>query len=180
VYIDFLDFYVRSLAYRLMRQPDIKRSKKYVEMTAEFLSKLDSTIVHIKTNEIAKKFGLNQGSFSKVLRPFVEKRKSLAIQHQEHVIIDEQQFVFDIAHLPEYVDQGSFNGTVFSRAKQDRNKIFYVFRTLDNTLIKVGNFFLEPLFQVYDLDPTKKQTNRRAFSFELNLPNTLSLRAETC
>ena len=169
VYIDFLDFYVRSLAYRLMRQPDIKRSKKYVEMTAEFLSKLDSTIVHIKTNEIAKKFGLNQGSFSKVLRPFVEKRKSLAIQHQEHVIIDEQQFVFDIAHLPEYVDQGFFQRYGFFPAQNKTgNKIFYVFRTLDNTLIKVGNFFLEPLFQVYDLDPTKNKRIVELFHSELN------------
>ncbi|MEI7980929.1 MAG: DNA primase, partial [Bacteroidota bacterium] len=169
VYIDFLDFYVRGLSYRLLRQPDTKRSKKFVEMTAEFLSKLDNTIIHIKTNEIAKKFGLNQGSFSKVLRPFVEKRKNLAVQQQEHVIIDEQQFVFDIAHLPDYVDQGFFQRYGFFPAQNKTgNKIFYVFRTLDNTLVKVGNFFLEPLFQVYDLDPTKNKRIVELFHSELN------------
>ena len=169
VYIDFLDFYVNGLTYQLFRHPDTKRSKKFVEMIAEFLSKLDNTIIHIKTNEIAKKFGLTQASFSKVLRPFVEKRKSLAVQRQEHVIIDEQQYVFDIAHLPDYVDQGFFQRYGFFAAQNKTgNKIFYVFRTLDNTLIKVGNFFMEPLFQVYDLDPIKNKRIVELFHSELN------------
>ena len=138
-------------------------------MVAEFLSKLDNTIIHIKTNEISKKFNLTQASFSKVLRPYVEKRKNLAIQHQEHVVIDEQQFVFDIAHLPEYVDQGFFQRYGFFAAQNKTgNKIFYVFRTLDNTLVKVGNFFLEPLFQVFDHDPTKNKRVVKLFHSELN------------
>ena len=169
VYIDFLDFYVRGLSNRLNRQPDTKRSKKFVEMTAEFLSKLDNTIIHIKTNEIAKKFNLTAGSFSKVLRPYVEKRKNLAVQQQEQVIIDEQQFVFDIAHLPDYVDQQFFQRYGFFAAQNKTgNKIFYVFRTLDNTLVKVGNFYLEPLFQVYDADPTKNKRVVELFHSELN------------
>jgi len=169
VYIDFLDFYVRGLSYKLICQPDTKRSKKFVEMVAEFLSKLDNTIIHIKTNEIAKKFGLTAGSFSKVLRPFVEKRKNLAVQQQEHVLIDEQQFVFDIAHLPDYVDQNFFQRYGFFPAQNKvGNKIFYVFRTMDNTLVKVGNFFMEPLFQVYDLDPIKNKRIVELFHSELN------------
>ena len=118
VYIDFLDFYVRGLTYKLNRWPETKRSKKFVEMTAEFLSRLDNTIIHIKTNDIAKKFGLTQGAFSKVLRPYVEKRKNLAVQQHEHVVIDDQQFVFDIAHLPEYVDQGFFPTVRFLRGSE--------------------------------------------------------------
>jgi DNA primase len=54
VYIDFLDFYVGGLSYRLMRQPDTKRSKKFVEMVAEFLSKLDNTIIHIKPMKLPR------------------------------------------------------------------------------------------------------------------------------
>jgi DNA primase catalytic core len=169
VYIDFLDFYVRGLTYRLIRQPDTKRSKKFVEMTAEFLSKLDNTIIHIKTNEIAKKFGLTQGAFSKVLRPFVEKRKNLAVQQQEHVVIDDEQYVFDIAHLPDYVDQSFFQRYGFFPAQNSSgNKIFYVFRTLDNTLVKVGNFYMEPLFQVHDPDPVKNKRFIRLYHSELN------------
>ncbi|MCX6303367.1 MAG: DNA primase [Bacteroidetes bacterium] len=168
VYIDFLDFYVHGLTYRLIRQPDTKRSKKFVEMTAEFLSKLDNTIIHIKTNEIAKKFGLTQGAFSKVLRPFVEKRKNLAVQQQEHVVINDEQYVFDIAHLPDYVDQSFFQRYGFFPAQNNSgNKIFYVFRTLDNTLIKVGNFYMEPLFQVHDPDPIKNKRFIKLFHSEL-------------
>ena len=169
IYSDFLDFYVRGLSNKLMMQPDTKRSKKFVEMVAEFLSKLDNTIIHIKTNEIAKKFNLNASSFSKVLRPFVEKRKNLAVQQQEQVVIDDQQFVFDIAHLPDYVDQQFFQRYGFFPAQNKTgNKIFYVFRTLDNTLVKVGNFYLEPLFQVYDADPTKNKRIVELFHSELN------------
>jgi len=169
VYIDFLDYYVRGLTYKLIRQPETKRSKKFVEMVAEFLSKLDNTIIHIKTNEIAKKFGLTQGAFSKVLRPYVEKRKNLAVQQHEHVVIDDQQFVFDIAHLPEYVDQGFFQRYGFFAAQNTAgNKIFYVFRTLDNTLVKVGNFYMEPLFQVHDPDPVKNKRFIKLFHSELN------------
>jgi DNA primase catalytic core len=167
VYIDFLDFYVRALTYKLNRQPETKRSKKFVEMTAEFLSKLDNTIIHIKTNEIAKKFGLTQGAFSKVLRPFVEKRKNLAVQHQEQVVIDNEQYVFDIAHLPDYVDQSFFQRYGFFPAQNSSgNKIFYVFRTLDNTLVKVGNFYMEPLFQVHDPDPVKNKRFIKLFHSE--------------
>ena len=169
VYIDFLDYYVRGLTYKLIRQPETKRSKKFVEMVAEFLSKLDNTIIHIKTNEIAKKFGLTQGAFSKVLRPYVEKRKNLAVQQHEHVVIDDQQFVFDIAHLPEYVDQGFFQRYGFFAAQNTAgNKIFYVFRTLDNTLVKVGNFYMEPLFQVQDPDPIKNKRFIKLYHSELN------------
>jgi DNA primase catalytic core len=169
VYIDFLDFFVAGLASPLKRQPDTKRSKKFVEMVAEFLSKLDNTIIHIKTNWIAKQFDLTQSAFSKILRPYVEKCKNLAVQRQEHVVIDDQQFVFDIAHLPAYVDQGFFQRYGFFPAQNKTgNNIFYVFRTLDNTLVKVGNFFMEPLFQVYDPDPVRNKRVVRLFHSELN------------
>jgi DNA primase catalytic core len=169
VYHDFLDYYVSNLAYKLIIQPDIKRSKKYVEMVAEFLSKLDNTIIHIKTNEIAKKFNLTQGAFSKVLRPFVERRKNLAVQHQEKVVIDEQQYVFDINHLPDYVDQSFFHRYGFFPAQNKTgDRIFYVFRTQDDTLVKVGNFFMEPLFHIQDPDPNKNKRFVKLYHSELH------------
>ncbi len=169
VYIDFLDFYVGGLVIPLKRQPDTKRSKKFVEMVAEFLSKLDNTIIHIKTNWIAKQFDLTQSAFSKILRPYVEKCKNLAVQRQEQVVIDDQQFVFDIGHIPSYVNQAFFQRYGFFAAQnKSGNKIFYVFRTLENTLVKVGNFFMEPLFQVYDPDPVKNKRVVKLIHSELN------------
>ena len=168
-YDDFLDFYVEGLRRKLILSPDTKRSKKFVEMVAEFLSRLDNTIIHIKTNEIAKKFGLTQAAFSKVLRPFIEKRKNIAAQKQEQVVIDDQQYVFDIAHLPEYVDQVFFQRYGFFPAQNKTgHKMFYVFRTLDNTLVKVGNFFMEPLFQVHDPDPNNNKRFVKLYHSELN------------
>ena len=166
---DFLDFYVDSLAHYLNHHPDTKRSKKYVELVAEFLSKLDNTIIHIKTTDIARKFNLTQTAFSKVLKPFVEKRKNLASQQQEKVVIDELHYVFDINHIPEYVDLDFFqrNGFVPAQNKTG-NKIFYVFRTLDNTLVKVANFYMEPLFQVFDHDPNKNKRIVKLYHADLN------------
>ena len=167
--VDFLDFYVQNLARHLHSHPDTKRSKKYVELVAEFLSKLENTIIHIKTNEIAKWFNLTQTAFSKVLKPFVEKRKNLAVQKQERVVIDDQHYVFDINHVPPYVDQDFFQRYGFFPAQNKTgNKIFYVFRTLDNTLVKVGNFYMEPLFQVFDHDPMKNKRIVKLFHAELH------------
>jgi len=166
---DFLDYYVKGLCYRLAISPDSKRSKLFVEMVAEFLSKLDNTIITIKTNDIAKKFGFTATAFGKILRPFTEKLKSIAIQQKEHFSIDDQQYVFDIAHLPDYVDQAFFQRYGFFPAQnKTAQKIFYVFRTLDNTLQKVGNFYLEPLFHIHDEDPAKNKRIVKLFHSELN------------
>lgn len=166
--IDFLDYYVNALANHLNSHPDIKRSKRYVEMVADFLSKLDNTIIHIRSNSIAKSFGITQAAFNKVLRPYIEKRKNLANQKQESVVIDDQLNVFDIAHLPVYVDKVFFQRYGFFPAQnKNGNKIFYVFRTPDNTLIKVSNFYIEPLFQVFDHDPNKNKRIVKLFHAEL-------------
>lgn len=166
---DFLDYYVEKLARYLQFHPDTKRSKKYIELVAAFLSQLDNTIVHIKTNDIAKKFGLTQTAFSKVLKPYVEKRKNLATQQQERVVIDEQHYVFDVNHIPDYVDMDFFQRYGFFPAENKTgNKIFYVFRTLDNTLVKVGNFYMEPLFQVFDHEPLKNKRIVKLFHAELH------------
>jgi DNA primase catalytic core len=166
---DFLDSYVLRLSKYLYSHPDTKRSKRFVELVAEFLSKLDNTIIHIKTNEIAKLFGLTQASFTKVLKPYIDKRKSLAVQAQEKVVIDDMQYVFDIAHLPDYVDTEFFQRYGFFPAQNKTgHKIFYVFRTLENTLAKIGNFYLEPLFQVHDLDPNKNKRIAMLYHAELN------------
>lgn len=175
---DFLDFYVGALSYKLAIQPDTKRAKKFIEMAAHFLSGLDNTIINIKTNEIAKKFNLTQTAFAKVLRPFVEKRKSIANQNQEKLVIEDEQYVFDIAHLPDYVDQAFFQRYGFFAAQnKSGNKLFYVFRTLDNTLVKVGNFYMQPLFQVADLDPQKNKRIIKLFHSELNKEEYVELRS---
>lgn len=167
--VDFLDFYVDSLSTRLNIHPDTKRSKRYIEMVAAFLSQLDNTIIHIKTNEIAKKFNLTQTAFGKVLKPYVEKRKNLTVQQQEQVVIDDEHYVFDINHIPPYVDNQFFQRYGFFPAQNKTgNKIFYVFRTLDNTLVKVGNFYMEPLFQVFDHDPMKNKRFVKLFHAELH------------
>lgn len=166
---DFLDFYVGALSYKLVVQPDTKRAKKFIEMAAQFLSGLDNTIINIKTNEIAKKFGLTQTAFAKVLRPFVEKRKSIAHQNQEKLLIDDEQYVFDIAHLPDYVDQQFFQRYGFFAAQNKSGiKMFYVFRTLDNTLVKVANFYMDPLFHINDPDPNRNKRVVKMFHSELN------------
>ena len=175
---DFLDLYVNLLTGHLRSHPDTKRSKKYVEIVAEFLSKLDNTIIHIKTGEIAKAFGLTAAAFTKVLKPFTDKRKNLAAQAQENLVIDDYQYVFDVQHLPDYIDQEFYQRYGFFAAQNKTgHKIFYVFRTLENVLVKIGNFFMEPLFHVVDDDSLRNKRVIKLFHSELNKEEYVELKS---
>lgn len=167
---DFVDYYIKVLSALVLYHPNTVLSKQYVELAARFLSQLDNTIINIKTAEIAKQFGIPPGDFRKVLKPFIDARKSLAIQSKEHVIIDDQQYIFDITHLPDYVDREFYDRYAFFPAEnKSGHKIFYVFRTPEHTLQKIGNFYIEPLFHVYDPDFLRNKRVARFYHAELNI-----------
>jgi len=156
-YVSFSTFYFDYLAESIKPyDPDSK--KEAVELAAEFLSKLDNTTISIKTAEIAKRFGLSKADFAQVLKPFLSKVKNKVQQRNEEIMIDDEHYVFSIEKLPEYVDQKFFNKyNHFAAQNKDGKKIFYVFATEHGTLTKVGNFYMEPQFQVFSDDPLKNK-----------------------
>ena len=159
--VSFVDYYIASLVYNLTSQGyshDDKANKKAVEKAAELISALDNTSVTLKVPTTAKLFGMTAASFTKILKPFLDKKKNVKAQDLEDTVIDDVRYNFDIENLPVYVDKKFFYRYGFFPAQNEQGKkIFYVFRTPENTLVKVGNFFLEPLFQVFDLDPNKNK-----------------------
>lgn len=156
-FVSFSTFYFDFLAESIKPyDPDSK--KEYVEEAAEFLSKLDNTTISIKTAEIAKQFGLSKADFAQVLKPFLSKVKNKVQQRNEEIMIDDEHYVFSIEKLPDYVDQKFFNKyNHFAAQNKDGKKIFYVFATEHGTLTKVGNFYMEPQFQVFSDDPLKNK-----------------------
>ncbi|MCX6272426.1 MAG: DNA primase [Bacteroidetes bacterium] len=159
--VSFVDYFVSALISKLNEEGlfnDDKSRKITVEKSAELISKLDNTSITLKIPWAAKKFGMTTANFNKIIKPFLDKRKNRSALQHEDIIIDDTRYVFDIENLPDYVEKKFFYKYGFFAA-QNRNhqKIFYVFRTQDNTLVKVGNFFMEPLFQVFDLDPLKNK-----------------------
>lgn len=159
--VSFVDYYVSALIHKLLEDGqfhDDKSKKLTVEKSAEMISKLDHTSITLKIPWAAKKFNMTTANFNKIIKPYLDKRKNKSALQHEDIIIDDTRYVFDIENLPDYVDKRFFYKFGFFAAQNSKHqKIFYVFRTQDNTLVKIGNFFMEPLFQVFDLDPLKNK-----------------------
>ena len=161
LWISFLDYYIDSYVTILNtdnNSADNTINKVAVERAAQLLAKYDPTTITLKTPAIAGKFGLSAGNFNKIIKPYLDKKKNRKQLRSEDIVIDDTKYVFDIENLPEYVDKKFFYKFGFFPAQNKEGKrIFYVFRTSENVLAKVGNFFMEPLFQVWNLDITRNK-----------------------
>lgn len=159
--ISYIDYFVRSqhkFVFDSGRNSDDRIKKLAVEKSAELLSKLDSTTITLKTKWVSDIFGLNQASFNKILKPYLDKKKNKTSLHNEDIIIDDTKYIFDIENLPPYVDKKFFYKYGFFPVENKQGKkIFYMFRDQNGVLVKVGNFYMEPLFQVWNLDAQKNK-----------------------
>ncbi len=157
----YLDYFADAYHYYLFSENfigDNNLNRLGLERTAELLSKYDTTTITLKTSSIAGKFNLSQANFNKILKPYLDKKKNRKQLRSQDIVIDEAKYVFDIENLPPYVDKKFFYKYGFFAAEnKSQKKIFYVFRTSENTLIKVANFYMEPLFQVWTLDMSRNK-----------------------
>ncbi|MFZ4705434.1 MAG: DNA primase [Bacteroidales bacterium] len=157
----YIDYFVAGIKEHLLytgKIGDDKQTKHAIERCAELLSKLDNTTITLKTPWLAQKFGINQAGFNKILKPYLDKKKNQSQLRNEDIVIDDTRYEFHIDNLPDYIDEKFFYKYGFFPAENKKGKkIFYMFRTQENTLIKVGNFFMEPLFQVFSLDANKNK-----------------------
>lgn len=153
----FIPFYMDYLSGSVNAySPDSK--KRNIEKAAFFLAQQDATTLSLLSAEVAKKFSLPKGDFMAILRPYISKAKNTVQQKNEEIMIDEERYVFSIENLPDYVDQSFFNKYKhFAAQNREGKKVFYVFATEFGTLIRVGNFYMEPQFQVYSDDALKNK-----------------------
>lgn len=175
--ISFMDWFTVT-SINEMDQTDDKDQKETIERVAEMLSKCDNTTINLKQKKIAKRFGLTDSSFNKILKPFVSKIQNTATQRNEEITVDGEAQIFEMNNLPEYVDKKFFYKYRFFPAQnKEKEKIFYVFQTNENNLVKVGNFYLEPMFQVFDLDPDKNKRVVRLRHAELKKSEYVEIRS---
>ena len=158
----FINIYALSRTMSHAYPSNDSEQRMLVEEMAEILSCMDETLQTLKVPEIAKILKIKETAFKKVVKPFMDRHKSKLRQANERVVIDEVTHIFDINNLPEYVDDIFFRKYRFFEAQnKSGDKIFYVFQTAENTLMKVGNFHMTPLFHIFNEDPGK---NKRIFS----------------
>lgn len=156
-FMSFTDWYFRMLADNIERY-DPESQKDSADKSVSFLSKLDKTIQGIMMPQLAKQMGMAKADYARILKPLVSKEDNRATQKSRSIVIDGVQRVFDINNLPDYVDQEFFNKYRHFPAEDSKGKrIFYVFSNEYGTLATVGNFYMEPKFQVYHEDRTKNK-----------------------
>jgi len=158
--ISFFDYYISLYKNYIYQNPGNDKSTRLaLERVAELLSHSDNTFIAIYTPECAKQFAIKESAFNKILKPYLDKKKSNTKMKNEGIITDGEVLQFDPEKLPDYVDIDFFRRFGYFPAQNSKGlKVSYVFRTDYGGLQTIGNFYMEPLFHVYDKD---KQKNKR-------------------
>ena len=132
---------------------------RLLEQCCDLLCLLDEAQQAIYTKTYADALGVKEADLKKLLKPKLAAKKSKHTLKRDAGNVNGRRYDFDIDKLPDYVDKEFFHRWGYFPA-QDENgrKIFYVFRSQDGGLSMVGNFYIEPLFHVYDPD---KNRNKR-------------------
>lgn len=159
-YVSFLDHYVlKSNEYIKEASGDDLVKKNQIEKTAELLSHADNTRISISVSFIAKQYGIKEAAFNNILKPFLAKRKTKILMSQDGILSSGKTLTFDPDRLPDWVDKDFLRryGYFPAQADKDSLKVGYVFETQQGGLMTVANFFMEPLFHVYNIDPSKNK-----------------------
>ena len=158
-YFSFLDFYVMaSSKYINKNKGDNLIRKNQYEGICDLLSHADNTIISVSTSYIAKQLELKETAFTKILQPYLEKRKTKVKMQTEGLVSEGEILQFDPERLPAYVDQEKFRRYGYFAAQNSKGvKVAYVFRNDQGGLMTVGNFYMEPLFHVKHSDPVKNK-----------------------
>lgn len=155
--ISFIDYYFQVLANPMLID-DADTKRLHIELASEFLSKLDSTTINLMKNKVAKLFNVPKGDFNNILKPHEAKKKGHISQRNEAITVDGTPHHFDIDNLPGYVDNKFLSKYKHFPVENNKGlKIFYMFQRESGNLAKVGNFFMEPQFQVFSDDPNKNK-----------------------
>lgn len=148
----FLESYITL--YSDFKEDTEYRQNTAIERCAELLSYADEITLSIRVKEYGQALGINKLAFEKVIKPFVDKRKS-DIRFQNDLNEDDDVIKISAYEIPSYVqenqelkrqlDQHGF----FPMLDKKERKIAYMFRKT-NAFVRVGNFYIEPLLHIYD------------------------------
>ena len=132
--------------------------KRLINQCCQILAKLDDTTLTVYSSLFSSKLGLTSAALNKILKPHISEKKNKSALKREASNIGGKRYDFDINNLPEYVDKDFFYRHGYFPAQDEKGKkIFYVFRSQEGGLQMVGNFYIEPLFHVFDTEVSKNK-----------------------
>lgn len=150
MYIYLAEQYVTTNAY------DQYKRNKAIEDAAELLASSDNSTIHISSKTFASKLNIKEGDFKKIMKPYLEKKRSRNNLQVE--AFEDDNVSFDPDRIPDYVDKEEFRRWGFFPYRNSAGEqVRYVFRTEAGGLQMIGNFYIEPLFHIKDLDPNKNK-----------------------
>ncbi|MDR1984095.1 MAG: DNA primase [Prevotellaceae bacterium] len=132
--------------------------KRLIDQCCNILAKLDETTLTVCFNKFCDGLNLTSAALNKILKPHISAKKTKSVLKREASNVGGKRYDFDINNLPEYVDKEFFYRHGYFPAQDEKGrKIFYVFRTQEGGLQMVGNFYIEPLFHVFDTEAARNK-----------------------
>jgi hypothetical protein len=132
--------------------------KRLIEQCCKILCKLDEASQTLYLKKYADSLFITVSDLKKILKPHITAKKNKSILKRDTSNIGGKQYNFDINNLPDYVDKDFFFRHQYFPAQDSRGKkIFYVFRTAEGGLQTVGNFYIEPLFHIFDTEDSRNK-----------------------
>jgi DNA primase catalytic core len=151
--VNFLTAYPNACRRQLdAHESDEAMRVKLLEQCCELLALLDETQLTISLKTFAAALKVTEGDLKKILKPKLSAKKSRGALKRSMSSLATPLHTLDINRLPEYVDREQlYVRRFFPYQDENGRKVFYVFLGDDNTSLRVvGNFYVEPLFHVYD------------------------------
>lgn len=140
--------------YSAFKNDSEYRQNTGIERCAELLSYADEITLSVRLKDYAQTLGITKMALEKVIKPFLDKRKS-DTKFKNDLNEDDDVIPVTSSRLPDYVLENEelmrqFNQHGFFPMLDKKNrKIAYLFKR-SNAYIRVGNFYIEPLLHIYD------------------------------
>ncbi|MDR2628090.1 MAG: DNA primase, partial [Dysgonamonadaceae bacterium] len=168
----FLDFYIISCSQLAKYyETNNKNRSIMVDRAAEMLSYVSDAERNAGIKQYCKYFDITSKAMNDTLKSHLEKKKSKYKFQSENLNIEGETLNIDPNKIPDYVDHQFLNRyEFFPLQSPSGRKIAYMFRNNSGSFTLVGNFYIEPLFHVYNKESGANKRIVRLNHMELKNP----------
>jgi DNA primase catalytic core len=158
----FLDFYIISCGQLAEKwKTNVKNRSILIERAAEMLSCIPDSERNAGFKQYCGYLDITAKVMNDTLKPYLDKKKSRSRLQSENLSIDGETLTVDPNNIPDYVDEKFFRQYGFFPVEtKTGRRISYMFREPSGALTRVGNFYLTPLFHVYEKTGVNKRVVR--------------------
>ena len=152
----FLDYYVIMLSRltkysRYVANNNVK--SELIDRAAEMISCIPDSERNVGIKSYCKYFDVTAKAMNDTLKPYLEKKKARSKFKSDNFSVDGEMLNMnlDMDKIPDYVDITFLNRFGFFPLQTNAGKkVAYMFRNETGAFTRVANFFMTPLFHVYD------------------------------